>query len=513
VLSQYDYAYDLSGQQVQKADHTGKTTAYTYDGLGRLTGENQTASGAVTKSYTYTYDDCNNRASLTAAGGQAYTTAYSYDNNNRLRTETKTSADGVDTMTSCYDPNGNQISSVPEHVGDSTGEESVSLSEGVAGAELSRYNGFNQMVETVKGDITVTYAYAPSGLRTDKIVSGVTTSFVWDGDQLVLEQTGTTMKKYIRGLNLAACVDGQTVTYYLFNAHGDVVQLTDASGAVTRSYEYDAFGVEENPSAADSNPFRYCGEYLDLSSGTYYLRARYYNPAIGRFLSEDTNTGKATDPLSLNFYTYCKNNPIKYVDPTGHYELELLNQLLELQENWTPQNSKTTKEKADKVRDELSNSPCYIEDWGIDSDTNIQGLITDIINGKNVSNGTSAELTRKAITATNNYWIDYDNNRSMTEFIEPFAALTIGIRGGTGNFGGSSNSYPTADEYPKPPNWNDKWEYRYPESLSSKDASPRWFDPEGGEWRYHYPDNYHDTPHWDYNPWTSWNSSWQNLYP
>jgi RHS repeat-associated protein len=155
-------------------------------------------------------------------------------------------------------------------------------------------------------------------------VSGVTTSFVWDGDQLVLEQMGTTMKKYIRGLNLAACVDGQTVTYYLFNAHGDVVQLTDAAGEVTKNYEYDAFGVEENPSAADSNPFRYCGEYLDLSSGTYYLRARYYDPTIGRFLSEDTYTGDIKDPLSLNLYTYSKNNPVKYYDPSGHSSEERL---------------------------------------------------------------------------------------------------------------------------------------------------------------------------------------------
>jgi RHS repeat-associated protein len=115
-----------------------------------------------------------------------------------------------------------------------------------------------------------------------------------------------------------ACVDGQAVTYYLFNAHGDVVQLTDAAGEVTKSYEYDAFGVEENPSASDSNPFRYCGEYYDISSGTYYLRARYYDPTTGRFLSEDTYQGKATDTLSLNLYTYCKDNPIVFIDPNGH---------------------------------------------------------------------------------------------------------------------------------------------------------------------------------------------------
>ena len=76
-----------------------------------------------------------------------------------------------------------------------------------------------------------------------------------------------------------------------------MVNLTDVQGAITKSYKYDAFGVEQNIDDADSNVFRYCGEYYDSESGTIYLRARYYDPTIGRFISRDSYTGKNEDPL------------------------------------------------------------------------------------------------------------------------------------------------------------------------------------------------------------------------
>ncbi len=98
-----------------------------------------------------------------------------------------------------------------------------------------------------------------------------------------------------------------------------MVLLTDADGAITKSYTYDAFGVEKNIDDADANVFRYCGEYYDAETGTVYLRARYYDPTIGRFISRDSYAGDNTDPLSLNLYTYCQNNPILGTDPTGHW--------------------------------------------------------------------------------------------------------------------------------------------------------------------------------------------------
>ena len=97
-----------------------------------------------------------------------------------------------------------------------------------------------------------------------------------------------------------------------------MVQLADGTGTATKTYAYDAFGNEKNIDASDTNPFRYCGEYYDAETGTIYLRARYYEPNIGRFLSEDSVTGTANDPLSLNLYTYCGNDSVNYIDITGH---------------------------------------------------------------------------------------------------------------------------------------------------------------------------------------------------
>ncbi|WP_343252806.1 RHS repeat-associated core domain-containing protein [Ligaoa zhengdingensis] len=138
----------------------------------------------------------------------------------------------------------------------------------------------------------------------------------------------TKVKRYARGINAIYVESGDAKNYYLYNAHGDVVQLTDTTGTVTQEYEYDAFGNEQNPSANDTNPLRYCGEYFDAETGTIYLRARYYDPRIGRFTSADTvlqmmvelSSGiEVPDPLSLNRYTYCHNNPVMYVDQNGHW--------------------------------------------------------------------------------------------------------------------------------------------------------------------------------------------------
>ena len=128
---------------------------------------------------------------------------------------------------------------------------------------------------------------------------------------------------YIRGTNLVAKYnywngDKSEYTYYTQNAHGDVVNLTDKEGKVTKSYRYDAFGVEISPDSEDVNVFRFCGEYYDKETATVYLRARYYQASTGRFISRDSCSGKKSDPLSLNLYTYCRNNPISYVDPSGY---------------------------------------------------------------------------------------------------------------------------------------------------------------------------------------------------
>ena len=227
-----------------------------------------------------------------------------------LITGTTTNAKREETAYS-YDANGNQITKI---TADKT--------------ETNTYDSLNQLIEFTDGKTTASYKYDVDGLRISKTVDGHSIDQIWNDDkQIAVDADGSNPYKaqiYIRGTNLlAGCEFVQAVksdyTYYTQNAHGDVVNLTDNNGAVTKAYQYDAFGVEKNIDDTDTNAFRYCGEYYDKETATIYLRARYYSPSTGRFISRDSFAGSNNDPLSLNLYTYCHNNPVSGTDSTGHF--------------------------------------------------------------------------------------------------------------------------------------------------------------------------------------------------
>jgi RHS repeat-associated protein len=310
VQSSYGYTYYLDGNQHMKTDHVGNVTTYEYDGLGQLICELESGvQGAM--SYAYTYDARNNRNGLTVTGGVGYTVNYHYDLNNRLEFTEKTTGQMTEVETYRYDPNGNTISRMAETFA-STGYAPTSISLGGGGWEISEYDSFNQLVKSTSDGLEVEYAYRPDGLRLCKTANGIKTTHIWDGLNIVAEMTGNGVSStYLRGIGLIHAQGTSAKAWYGFNAHGDVVQLADTSGNVTKGYRYDAFGVERNPDKNDDNPWRYCGEYFDSSSGTYYLRARYYNPSIGCFLTEDPAHAR------LNWYTYANNNPIMFIDPNG----------------------------------------------------------------------------------------------------------------------------------------------------------------------------------------------------
>ena len=284
LTSSSAYTYYPNGNVATDTENTGKVTTYLYDDLGRLTSEAITGTNN-NSTLTYTYDDRGNR--LTQSRGNA-TVTYTYDLNNRLTSHT---ASGVVTIYS-YDNNGNTIST---YVGGN-----------FAGGYT--YDLFNrQKTYTPDGTVFTTTTYRPDGMRH----SIGTTKHIWDAGNIVGDLTGSTYKQYFRALNLIYNLVGTTKQYYRYNGHGDVVALTNATGTVTKTYTYNAFGEEQNIDATDANPFRYCGEYFDKVSGTLYLRARNYNASIGRFTQED--------PIrdGINWYGYCANNPINCFDPLG----------------------------------------------------------------------------------------------------------------------------------------------------------------------------------------------------
>jgi len=201
-----------------------------------------------------------------------------------------------------YDDNGNLLSRL----------------DTAAGWDTYSYNNLNQLIAATAGGMMATYTYDTHGIRTGKCVEDTNTTFLLDGSNVAAEvENNAVSANYLWGANPIRADRASTVRYFLYNAHGDVVQLTDGTGTLQKSYTYDAFGNEKNPSSTDVNPFRYCGEYWDSETGTYYLRARYYDPVIGRFLAEDPSRA------GLNWYIYCSNSPIAFIDPLGLVEVGL----------------------------------------------------------------------------------------------------------------------------------------------------------------------------------------------
>lgn len=155
------------------------------------------------------------------------------------------------------------------------------------------------------------YTYGADGLRLSKTVDGVRTDYIWDGGKLVAEISGGQIQTHFYGMGLIASRTNNTNDYYLIDGHGDVTQVISENGALVYTAYYDAFGNITSATGSYTPHFRYCGEYYDTETGWYYLRNRYYSPITGRFLTEDP----ARD--GLNWYTYCGNNPVAFVDPWG----------------------------------------------------------------------------------------------------------------------------------------------------------------------------------------------------
>ncbi len=306
IVSSFSYTYRGDGNIASERDYNNVTTTYTYDLLGRLVSE---VGGC---SRYYSYDVSGNRTQ--AIVDTATTISYTYDSDGRLVSEISNNGSSLLTTSYAYDSNGSLIS---ENDGDAT---------------TYTYDVWGNM--TSAGNAS--YAYNAQGLRISKTVNGSTDNFVLVGGDVWSDSENT----YLRGLELISSDD----YFYLYNIRGDVIQLLNYSGEVVKTYDYDAYGNELSRDLADENPFRYCGEYYDTETGFVYLRARYYDPSVGRFTSKDIhwnpyNSIYGDNPVktqnsddctsyypddfairqSSNSYAYCGNNPITFNDANGQF--------------------------------------------------------------------------------------------------------------------------------------------------------------------------------------------------
>ena len=356
ILEEYKYTYDGAGNQTTKTETIkGKekgTTAYRYDSLNRLleVTEPQQETGSR-KTTGYTYDASGNRETeqvqaKTATGTAITLTTYKNDEQNRLVAATEEKGDGTKkTTTYVYDNNGNLTRKSMEQTREIDPSNPPKAKFGmyiegqkdgatknakpiVAGTASYEYDVWNQLVKATTGEGTSTYKYNGEGYRTEKTENGKTTRSLYEGDKVILEtdENGKETARNIYGTNLLQRTvttreNGNTKeeTYsYMYNGHGDVTALLGADGTVAASYYYDAFGNITEQTGSVNNNITYAGYQYDKETDLYYLNARMYDAKTARFLQEDTYLGNAGDPLSLNLYTYCHNEPVMYVDPTGH---------------------------------------------------------------------------------------------------------------------------------------------------------------------------------------------------
>jgi RHS repeat-associated protein len=303
-VSSYSYTLGPTGNRTAGTEGTGRTLNWSYDGIYRLTNEAVSADpDTVNGSIAYGLDPVGNRLSKTSSVTGVNSGSFGYNADDEVSSET-------------YDNNGNTLST---------------------GGKTFAYDSENHLTSMNGGAVSI--VYDAFGNRVAKTVNGITTKYLVEDDvnptgypQVLDELTnGVVTCIYTYGLQRISqdqIVEGAwTPSVYGYDGEGSVRQLTNSAGAVTDTYNYDAFGNLLNSTGTTPNNYLYRGEQYDPDLGLYYLRARYYNPLTGRFMSRDPEDGKAKDPKTLHKYLYAGGDPVNAKDPTGRgivsYAIEL----------------------------------------------------------------------------------------------------------------------------------------------------------------------------------------------
>ena len=185
------------------------------------------------------------------------------------------------------------------------------------------YDKANRLLEAKKNNATLgIYTYDANGIRAKKVEHSETTIYLALGHKVLYEKTGTIATKHIfAGSQRIAEVKDGVVTYFHNDRLSSSRAVTNATGVLTAVMATKPFGEPHTTNAPTD--YLFTGKELDDTS-LYYFAARYYDPSVGRFATEDTWEGRLHQPASQNRYVYVLNNPLRYVDPTGHWDVDLI---------------------------------------------------------------------------------------------------------------------------------------------------------------------------------------------
>ncbi len=292
TLQELAYGYDDAGNVLEITDtvNSGQAQTFTYDDLNRLLTAETDATGTGQYDHTYVYKAIGN---LTDYDGVSYT--YSANQPH--------AATGQGNDSYSYDANGNMT-------GRTVGGSSYTLS----------YDRGNRLIGVSGPSTSAIFLYDADGNRVLATVNGATTVYIAG----LFEYTGGAATSYYGGavMRRSSYGSGNGVFYVLGDHLGSTSAIVDTSGSVQAQQYYYPYGANRGGAQSDLTDKRYTGQYHESGlagvEGLYYYNARWYDPALARFMQADTIVPEPGNPQSLNRYAYGLNNPVKYNDPTGH---------------------------------------------------------------------------------------------------------------------------------------------------------------------------------------------------
>ena len=322
-----NYAYDAASRLSTVTDWAGRVTTYTYDAIGRVT---QVLRPNGTKQ-TKTYDAGGQLTALRELAPDGTTVLYSgdygYDLAGQLTSEALNPVNlpGLTGAIETFDRDNRLLTHNGAAATFDADGNLLSLASGLTPSAYT-YDARNRLT----GAGGITYSYDAENRRVALTGSTGTTHYAINPnaplDQvLVRTAPDGTKTYYVYGLGLLHEETGGVARYYHCDRRGDTVMLTDASGNVTDRASYGVYGDVLSRTGTTNTPFLFNGCYgvQTDANGLYYLRARYYHPALRRFLNQDSVLGLIASPASLNRFAYANGNPVTSIDPFGSMAVDL----------------------------------------------------------------------------------------------------------------------------------------------------------------------------------------------